>query len=220
MFTTLAAVLELVLPTSCVGCGVEGSLLCGRCMPGPGDLHELAGFSVPTFAAAQYDGAVREAVLAFKERGRHALAAALGTLLARSLGAADPAADPGRAAIVVPVPSDRAAMRRRGGNHVIRLARQACRPERRCLAAPLARARTGADATELTAADRWAERAGSMQAKPPTGPRECVIVDDVITTGATLEEAVRALKSAGWDVRGAAAVAWTLRRDRTAGPPA
>ncbi|MGI5504765.1 ComF family protein [Lentzea sp. CA-135723] len=69
---------------------------------------------------APYAGAARELVLAFKERGTHALAAWFGALVAAALVALGPPPW-----TLVPAPSRRSAARDRGGDHVLRIAREA-----------------------------------------------------------------------------------------------
>jgi predicted amidophosphoribosyltransferase len=74
------------------------------------------------------------------------------------------------------------------------------------------------DSAGLGAAARQANLAHAMRAQPP--PRagvRVVLVDDVVTTGATVREAVRALTAAGWQVVGAATVARTVLRCESAG---
>jgi predicted amidophosphoribosyltransferase len=70
------------------------------------------------------------------------------------------------------------------------------------------------DSAGLGRRERERNLRGALRARAPTataGARRVVVVDDIVTTGATLREAVRALRSAGWDVAGAAVVAGTPR---------
>ncbi|RAY14288.1 ComF family protein [Actinomadura craniellae] len=233
----LAELIDLVLPRHCAGCGA-GEPLCSGCaaaLAGPArPVPALAGLP-PPWAAADYTGPVRHTVIAYKERGRTDLAAPLGAALARAIVAAWAAAAPaaafpgpglfvgaapgaGRPAFaVVAVPSARAAARRRGYRPVGRLAAAAVLGLRRAgwavTGADALRHRRGvADQAGLDAAARAANLAGALVVRrggPPVGP--VVLVDDVITSGATLAEAARALRAAGADVRAVAAVAATPR---------
>src|SRR5690242_9279587 len=83
VMSLLAALADLVQPVRCVACGSAAGALCGRCLPRPPAFR-----SQDAWAAAPYDGAVRTALLAYKERGRRDLAGVLGALLARAAAAA------------------------------------------------------------------------------------------------------------------------------------
>ncbi|MGH8917198.1 MAG: ComF family protein, partial [Actinomycetes bacterium] len=79
-WTRLASeLLELALPSRCVGCGAPGAALCTQCRP-DGRPIEMRYAELPVYAAARYDGALRAAVLAYKERGRRELTGVLGAL--------------------------------------------------------------------------------------------------------------------------------------------
>lgn len=162
-----------------------------------------------------------------------ALAAALGDLLARmdgdQVGAeAFPPAPPA-AVVIVPVPSSRRARRRRGEDTVYRLAVLAAARLRRDqvrevthgrvrwrrlqVVRALRLVRTVADQTGLAAGARRENLVGALEVRPgrcaTVRGRLCVVVDDVLTTGATTGEAVRALEAAGAQVAGVATVCVT-----------
>lgn len=204
------ALADLVLPRTCAGCGVPGELICGRCrrwLAAPRlaqPRRHPAGFP-PTVAAGPYAGPVRPVVLAFKEHGRAELAAPLGMALALAVTGvlAGLTAPPGQQPVVlVPVPSSAAAVQRRGRDHVAELARAAsvelgaagvpARP-----GALLHRRRGTRDSAGLDAAARRANLAGRFVYRRPRGGLSpdalLVLVDDVVTSGATLTEAARAL---------------------------
>src|SRR5690606_9889047 len=144
------------------------------------------------------------ALRALKEEGRTELARPLAPALRAALTAAG-AGHTGL--VVVPVPTSRAAMRRRGYRVVDLLARRAGVATARLLRP----ARRAADQRNLGRADRARNVAGSMRARAGAG-RRVVIADDVVTTGATLSEAARALAAVGVDVVAAVTVAATPRR--------
>jgi predicted amidophosphoribosyltransferase len=228
----LLDVLDLLLPERCAGCGGEPRLLCGGCrallagaarpaVPSP----RPAGLPAP-WAVARYEGAVRAVIVAHKESGRTGLARPLGAALARGLLAAGAggAMLGGGPVLVVPVPSTRAAVRRRGHDPTLRITTAALGALRaRGLAvrqvAALAHTRRVADQAGLPMAGRAANLAGALFVARPAAVagRRVVLVDDIITTGSTLAEAARALRAAGADVPAAAVIAATPRRCRPGG---
>ncbi len=229
----MAALADLVLPRTCGGCGVPGAVLCRRCAsllarPRLATPRRVPWGFPPTVAAGAYAGAVRPAVIAFKERGRAELARPLGTALALAVAAVSRAVPERRGPLLlVPVPSSRAALRTRGRDHVRELAGHAVAELRVC-GVPAAEVRLlrrrgrVRDSAALTAAQRRANLAGTFLLDPrsPTPGRGAllVLVDDVVTSGATLTEAAGVL--AGAALPGAlpvvaAVVAATPRAART-----
>ena len=224
MAALIAELIDLVLPRTCAGCAAPGDVLCAGCRP-CGTPFAVPGHELPTFAAAHYEFAVRAALLRYKERGRRDLAAPLGALLGaavravlRDAGAEARAArdrlgregQPLPARIVaVPVPSTREAAAARGGDHVVRLARRAAWHTGVPTLRALTFTRAVADSAGLHAAERAANMHGAMCARTPAPGCAAVLVDDIVTTGATLREGCRALLAAGWPVLGAAVVAAT-----------
>ncbi len=205
------ALVDLVLPRTCAGCGVPGGVLCRRCGalladPRPATPRRFPDGFPPTAAAGAYAGPVRPALIAFKERGRAELAGPLGTALALAV-AAVVAAVPGprRPVLLVPVPSTPAAVRARGRDHVRELTGPAVAELRAAgvdaAAARLLRRRGRVrDSADLSVAQRRANLAGTVVADrrgpaPPAGAR-LVVVDDVVTSGATLTEAAGVLERA------------------------
>lgn len=220
----LKPLLELLLPARCAGCGHPGVPCCGRCRcefgvpatPLPIGCGLPGG--VGAYGLAAYRGAARQLVLAFKERGRRDLGSPLGRLLADGVQAV--ANGP---VILVPAPSSRTASRVRGGPHVLRLA-QSCAAAlaasgRPAAVAPALRLAAGVpDAVGLDAARRAARVAGRVLPEPAGAPpagSEVVLLDDVLTTGATAAACIEALATI--DVRVRAVLVLTSPRLRTAG---
>lgn len=226
------AALDLVLGGACLGCRRPGRSLCADCRavlptaaapawPDPAP----TGLATP-WAAAAYEGLVREMLLAHKERHVAGLAVPLAGLLGAAVRAAT--GDDGGPVLLVPVPSRPGAARARGHEPLLDVCRRTARrvPGAKC--APVLRSRGGvADQAGLDAAARAANLAGSLWC-PSSGLRRLsalavvgarvVVCDDVVTTGATAREAQRALESVGVDVVGIALVAATSRRHPHRGP--
>ncbi len=182
----------------------------------------------PTWAATTYDGVARDVLLAHKERGRLGLVGVLGAALAGSVEAAVDGAGSretspaGALVVLVPVPSSRSATRARGHDPMLRTARRAAaelrargRPAR--VARPLVLDRAVRDQAGLGATERSANVSGAHRVRARRLPRGAapalvVVVDDLVTTGASLTEAARALSAAGVRPCAAAVIAATVRR--------
>jgi len=207
----LADLLDLVLPRDCAGCAAPGRTLCAACrsalVPTPFEhVPDLAPPGTPpVVSAGSYDGLLRTLLIAHKERGALTLAAPLGAFLAAAVGSFGPDV------LLVPVPSAASAVRARGHDHARRLAAVAGRRAGVPVRALLRPVRVVEDAVGLRAGARAANLAGALRSRPVAGT-SVVIVDDIVTTGATLSEAARALGEAGADVLGAAVVAATPSR--------
>ncbi|MEU6426063.1 phosphoribosyltransferase family protein [Microbispora sp. NPDC046973] len=231
------ALLDLILPPRCAGCGAPGALACPSCRaellrepaPRPPD-PPPPGLPV-CWSATAYDGAARRMILAYKERGRTALVPVLAASVSACVAAwAAGGAGARREVWLVPVPSARAASRRRGHDPVRAVAaaaaRELCRRGLPAALAPLLRqGRRVADQAGLGSAERAANLSGAFEVVPGSAarPRTCgsgpgavamVLVDDVVTTGTTLAEAARALRAAGAEPSAAVTVAATRRRRR------
>lgn len=215
----------LVLPVSCGGCGRPRTALCPPCEAelagsGPGRVRpvpEPAGLPV-VHAAVPYEGAVRALLLAHKERGALPLAGPLGAALAGAVAAAAGAlGGPGDGSLLlVPVPSSRRSVRARGHDPTRRIALAAAgrlrRSGRAARVLPVLRQRRWvADQSGLGAGERLANLAGALEVAR-SGARlldeagraggRVVLVDDLMTTGASLAEAARALAAARSGARG------------------
>jgi predicted amidophosphoribosyltransferase len=196
--------------------------LCATCtaqLLGPARPAEVSPRPVllpPVWTVAAYAGPVREAVTAFKDHGRWVLRQPLGKALATSIAAA--AKDLGGPLLVVPVPGSPGSARARDGDHVGELARVAVRHLRATgadvrVVHGLVGVRRRRDQVGLDRAAREVNLATSMRATSSVvGAHSIVLVDDVVTTGASLAEAARALRAAGMAPSAAAVVAATPRR--------
>lgn len=212
MVRLLEAVAELLAPTRCAGCELPGVLLCGACdanLPRIEQSHACPACGAPygrlvctecwttqyAFEAAHalgvLDGGLARAVVLHKDAGDRRLGPLLGGLLAQRL-VADWSS---WADAVTWVPPTRAALARRGFDH----GRAIAEPVAVGMGAPLVGllARSAArDQRSLGKAARAANalRTFSVTDRPP--PR-ILIVDDVLTTGATVDAAAGELLRAG-----------------------
>lgn len=194
--------LDLVLPLECGGCGASATRWCEHCQRaltvGPGEpilVTPRLDPGVPVFSLGRYAGVRREAILAVKERGRGDLVDVLGRTLGaglRHLAGWGIVPDP---VTVIPAPTRRSAARRRGGDPVTRAALAA--GESSIEVAPVLRMRAFTrDSVGLSTGQRQANLAGRVRVVGSVAG-EVVLVDDVVTTGATACESVRVLQTAG-----------------------
>lgn len=195
-----ASLLELISPSRCIGCGMEGSLpmtrealgFCGGCAPLLEPLDEPV---VPGVARAAfvYGGPLADAIHRMKYRGESEVADVLG---ARMLNAAQVYA--GRVDGVVPIPLHPKRLRSRGYNQSALLGRVIARglgvPMRVDL---LSRSRDTAAQVDLARVDRLANMRGAFVAAKQVEGRGLLLLDDVTTTGATLAAASHALMARG-----------------------
>ncbi|MEV4639187.1 phosphoribosyltransferase family protein [Actinoplanes sp. NPDC049548] len=234
---------DLVLPSTCAACAGEHLPLrhgtCGACVEALEALRPYPTVPSPPppgmpacVALGGYLGPLRGVLLAYKEKGRHGLARPLGALLASAVAemAVRAGGGPDRPLHVVPVPSTASAARERHGDHMARLAAHAVRRLRAAgwqaeLRRPL-RALARADSASLNVAERATAAESSLRIKgaririPRRWPRiggTLIVVDDIVTTGATLAAVTARLREADMQVAGAAVLAATrLRKARGA----
>lgn len=203
--------LATFLPIDCGGCGSPDRALCSACRAGLAaqpSLHELAD-GTPVVSALRYEGVVRHAILAYKEQGRTDLARVLSTPM---LAAVECAArvtmtgQDGRCELCT-VPPHGEAWRRRGYRPVELMLRSAG------LGAVnvLEQVGTHGDQKSLGRLAREQNLGGSLRARRALTGRRFIAVDDILTTGATLAEVVRAVREAGGELVCCATLAFTPR---------
>lgn len=216
--------LAVVLPVQCAGCGTADRAVCAECraemLPSPHtqqlECDVLGGLTVTS--ALRYQGVVRSVVLALKEHGRTDTSAVFAPAMRHTLHAAVAIAarEHGRQVEsrleAVAVPSSPSALRRRGFDPVAVLcSRSGIRRAR-----VLRHVRSSAVQKSLGRSERHSNRAFTLAARGRVDRglrgRYFLIVDDIVTTGATLAEAARAITAAGGTVCGALTLAWTPLR--------
>jgi len=173
-----------------VPAGTQSAESCARCR----------GAKLPFEAVlvlGQYADDLRAAVLRSKRSNEEPLAAALGELLGRHVGQSSAATD---ADVVVPVPLHWIRRMARGTNSAESLAaRVAAALELPAAGKLLARTRNTPPQSGLAPGERWRNVRGAFHVRSgyDVGGVRVLLVDDVLTTGATCAEAARVLKKAG-----------------------
>lgn len=215
MFSTL---LDLVLPRPCPGCGGPSSW-CDACaatlavrprrirMPEGG--NDALTLGAPAYALARYGGPVRAAILAGKEKGRRDLPPLLGRAFAAGLERLLTISVISEPVWLVPAPSKTSAARRRGGDPVTRMAIAAAQildaNGRQVAVSPCLTTAAGVrDSVGLDDIGRLANLQGRLKFRAavaaPVG-QSVLLLDDVLTTGATSVTAARVLADHGHQVR-------------------
>ena len=234
----IADVADLALSRACVACDAIGSVLCLRCsesltrvrrhevrLPEAQDHGEGGGACEissmpPVIVASHYEGATKRVVIAHKEHGVLGLTPVLGAMLAASIVVLGDGPF-----TIVAIPPHRDAIRRRGIDTLEAIAERAAVELRaagwhaQCISM-LRRQVDGGRHVGRSAQGRRSAVRGTMAVDGRVLGRgahrlgqltDIVIVDDVVTTGATVHEAVRTLRRSGLYVAGVAAVAGTPR---------
>ena len=203
----------LVAPPNCSGCGTPGIAWCAACaaITACPSWHQL-GFRVR--ADFEFAGPVRRTIIDWKDEHRTDARTRVVRWFAEGLGAL---LEQQANAVLVPVPASPRSLRRRGEGVLARAV---------CDAMPYAEvrqwlrpARNRDDQSRLGRLDRAANVASSMQWIGPTD-RPIIIVDDILTTGATLRESARAMRDAGAVPEIGFVIAHRVRRGSVAGPAA
>jgi len=217
----VAALLDLALPAVCAGCGVEGQPLCGACRPA---LDVRLGLPAGTALGlpdgppdplirlewcAPFAGTVRHALHALKYSGERRLARPLGEAVAARWAGSGGGGD-----LLVPVPVHASRRRERGYDQAELIALAAA--DRLRVPMVVAAERTHATTAQyrLDRRHRAANVASAFAVRADAAARvagrHVVLVDDVVTTGATLAATATALLEAG----AASVAAITVARER------
>ena len=211
--------LDLALPAQCAGCRREGAALCRECLPAldvrlgaePGVPIGLpADLPAPLLQlewCAPFTGVARRALHALKYEGERRLAPPLGAAVARRWARAGAAGD-----VLVPVPASPDRVRERGYDQAALIAAEAARRLRLPMTRVLERTRATTAQFDLDRVARASNLDGAFRVVPggePSAIAGCwiVLVDDVVTTGATLAACAVALLDAGASAVSAVAVA-------------
>jgi predicted amidophosphoribosyltransferase len=218
------AAAELVLGSRCSACELPGLNPCPACraalrgsrpvvLRGPGDPPLVV------VAGGSYEAATKAVLLAAKERSGLGLVPVLAERLAVAVTVLASARPAGRL-LLVPMPSVPARVAERGVDFTAAMAARAAGQLRRVgvpvtVVRALRQVRRPADQSGLGVAARQSNLAGAFAAAATIPDGELIVVDDIVTTGASIAEAIRALTAMGRRPVGAATVAAT-RRHRVA----
>jgi ComF family protein len=205
------AVLDLAFPAACSGCGREGEPLCAGCLPALDARLTLPGgtpIGLPAYIpapllqlewCAPFEGPVRAALHDLKYAGERRLAEPLGAAVARRWARVGTGAQ-----VLVPVPVHAERERRRGYDQAALIAAVAARrlglPLSRALErerATVAQFELGRDERAANVADAFGLRGSDPSVARAVAGRWILLVDDVVTTGATLAACATALRRAG-----------------------
>lgn len=202
-----AGLIELLAPARCIACDAPGgpAPLCPRCAPLIEAPQPACVSGVPVRAAAIYRPPITTALHRFKYGKRPDLARMLARLVAPVLEELLPLD-----VVLVPVPLFHLRLIDRGYNQSALLAAALCRPGHwRYAPRALARARWSGPQVGLDRTSRYMNARDDCRVRqiPLVRSGPLVLVDDVVTTGATAYSCIRALRAAGGSVVAVAAVA-------------
>jgi ComF family protein len=193
----MSLLLDVFAPTKCLFCNRLGSRVCSVCESSVGSSPRLVyrdgriGFS-----ATDYNDDAKKLLRSFKELGESELASTMARAILPLLGCFEELPS-----LLVPIPSNRSSLRARGFNPAELLAREvSLRRPGLTWANLFVRTRETLDQSKLSPTERHENQAGSLVAR--VGQGSVLIVDDVITTGATITQAAKDLEKAGYFVQG------------------
>lgn len=218
----LAALVDLLLPPRCGFCRAllraeqPNALLCSKCeqtILNPDHCCSYCGYPLTALqddfcplcsehsyafyaacAVSLFQGELRKAILRFKYSGKRELASLFGQLMARQVRQCRwPAVE-----AVVPIPLHRQKLRERGYDQALLLAQVLAKELGLPVQLLLSRRQPTVSQTTLSAAQRWQNMDGAFVVKKqPNVPQRVLLVDDLLTTGATAHFAADALHQAG-----------------------
>lgn len=185
--------LAIFVPHLCIGCQQEGSLLCGECrqlLPAPSDSWQTLTHLEHMQAVTEYGGLAKALLWRLKSGGAQAAARAMAECMAPLVRAVPES-------VIVPIPTATSHVRQRGYDQVGLLAREL----RRCTGVPVEAVLARSGQTHQVGSSR-SQRLQQLQSvfwakRPIAVDTRIILLDDVTTTGASLEMAAQVLRNAG-----------------------
>jgi predicted amidophosphoribosyltransferase len=204
---------EIIFPSRCIGCSTLGISICSECRQ---QWHPhfyqreilCSSEEFPVFSSIQYSPIASRVLLSAKESQ---LRAADQLLIAGMVHALNLFVNRYGSATLVPIPSRKSATRKRGRNFLQEITLEVAKKTGLPYQSLLSHNRKVRDQSNLSLLDRSRNVSGSFSVSRDIsanislgniGPK-IIVIDDLITTGATLGEAFRALRTAGFSVLGA-----------------
>jgi predicted amidophosphoribosyltransferase len=200
---------DLIFPSRCIGCFQLGISICSICRKGwhPHIYQRQLSVnmeSFPVISAVQYSPIASRVLLSAKESNLLAADELVIAAISHSLHFFLKRFGPGD---LIAIPSRKSATRKRGRNFLADITDSVAANTKLNSVDLLRHVRSVRDQSELNLQERNRNIAGALSSKPNFGGNgnnaPLIIVDDLITTGATLAEAIRALRAAGFAVKGA-----------------
>ena len=204
---------EIIFPSRCIGCSRLGISICSECRKQwhPHFYQRAINFKgeiFPVFSAIQYSPIASRVLLSAKESQLKAADQLIVNGIVHPLKLFINRYGP---ATLISIPSRKSANRKRGRNFLQEITAAVALEVDLPYQSPLTHIRKVRDQSQLNLVDRSENISGAFSVSPDfmsqicagnTGPK-IIVIDDLITTGATLAEAIRALRTAGFTVLGA-----------------
>ena len=215
----LKELFSLIVPTECIGCSLLGEIVCLQCSKDFRDTRKNPPIFIfgnsrnPRIAGhLPYNEVVGRIVLGAKDDGNRQLE----RIVINSLVAARSLFPPNL--LLVPIPSHKRAKRKRGRDFTLFLAREVSRISGDQVAPWLTFSRMSAPQKNLNARARAMNMTGALtiadhirkKSSEIAGDIQTLVLDDVLTTGATMREAIRALTTEGVPCLGGISAAYSL----------
>ncbi len=203
------------MPTRCIWCGQIGSVLCEACFAGiKQPIRPVSRVEISGYAVNSYSERIATLIHEFKENQQLSLANNMAAVMWPGLERFDLGK-----VLLVPMPSKKASFANRGFNPAEELAKRITRQAARSanirvsVSSCLKIAGTVSDQAALSGEARRTNLDGTMSVAGFPAGYSAILIDDVVTTGATLREAQRCLAKAGFKVQGFLAFAETPPRN-------